>query len=179
MNNNFATKHFKFFHFENHTKSTFVIEGWIYGTTLEEDNVFGDVISFSIYVYGILIGSSSCRGILYLMMCSYTNVVYGYDKEYITLQQTYIFRKNTWPPRSQRVAWIIWFSLTWRDLQDKTIIKSWPIILLHNIDKTLLMFTCLRCNLNDFLWENYYKLMAITFMHFWAIRVVNALFKHL
>ena len=64
-----------------------------YGT--EEGNVFGDVISFSIYVYGILIGSSSCRGILYLTMCSYTNVVYGYDKEYITLQQTYIFRKNT------------------------------------------------------------------------------------
>ena len=108
-----------FYHFENHTKSNFIIEGWIYGTTLEEDNVFGDVISFSIYVYGILIGSSSCRRILYHMMWSDANEVYSYDKEYITQQQTYILRKNTWPPRSQRVAWIIWFSLTWKDSQGK------------------------------------------------------------
>ena len=110
------------------------------------------------------------KNIISYTMYSYANVVYGYDKEYITQQQTHILRKNTWPPRSQRVAWIIWFSLTWRDLQGKTIIKSWPIILLHIIDKAFLVYVS-TLQFQNFLWEYYYKLMAITLMHFWAISV--------
>ena len=120
------------------------------------------------------------KNIISYTMYSYANVVYGYDKEYITQQQTYILRKNTWPPRSQRVAWIIWFSLTWRDLQGKTIIKSWPIILLHIIDKA---FLCLRVyvaiskfSMGILLQINGHHLYALLSNKCW---VSNALFIHL
>ena len=45
-----------------------------YGT--EEGNVFGDVISFSIYVHGILIGSLPCIRILYHIRCIATQTMF-------------------------------------------------------------------------------------------------------